>query len=106
MRGPKHVVTKGAMPVLSPAEARKLLESIDTGAAPSAVRGSAGPRALGDPPITFDYHQQYAQVGPVEHGPGLVHHLDHSERDGVFWLGYRQHLAPTYSRPPAELICE
>ena len=32
VRGPKHVVTKGATPVLSPAEARKLLESIDTGA--------------------------------------------------------------------------
>ena len=30
-RGPKHVVTKGATPVLSPAEARKLLASIDTG---------------------------------------------------------------------------
>ena len=26
VRGPKHVVTKGATPVLSPAEARKLLE--------------------------------------------------------------------------------
>ena len=32
VRGPKYVVTKGATPVLSPAEARKLLESIDTGA--------------------------------------------------------------------------
>ena len=32
MRGPKHVVTKGATPVLSPADARKLLETIDTGA--------------------------------------------------------------------------
>ena len=32
VRGPKHVVTKGATPVLSPAEARKLLESIDRGA--------------------------------------------------------------------------
>ena len=32
VRGPKHVVTKGATPVLSPAEARKLLESIDTDA--------------------------------------------------------------------------
>ena len=31
VRGPKHVVTKGATPVLSPAEARKLLDSIDTG---------------------------------------------------------------------------
>ena len=31
VRVPKHVVTKGATPVLSPAEARKLLESIDTG---------------------------------------------------------------------------
>ena len=30
VRGPKHVVTKGATPVLSPAEARKLLERIDT----------------------------------------------------------------------------
>ena len=32
VRGPKHVVTKGAMPVLSPAEARKLLQSIDMSA--------------------------------------------------------------------------
>ena len=32
VRGPKHVVTKGATPVLSPAETRKLLETIDTGA--------------------------------------------------------------------------
>ena len=31
MRGPKHVVTKGSTPVLIPAEARKLLEHIDTG---------------------------------------------------------------------------
>ena len=30
VRGPKHVVTKGATPVLSPAEARRLLEVIDT----------------------------------------------------------------------------
>ena len=29
--GPKHVVTKGATPVLSPAEARRLLEAINTG---------------------------------------------------------------------------
>ena len=31
VRGPKHVVTKGATPVLSPAEARRLLEAIDPG---------------------------------------------------------------------------
>ena len=31
VRGPKHVVTKGATPVLTPADARKLLEHIDTG---------------------------------------------------------------------------
>ena len=31
MRGPKHVVTKGATPVLTPAEARALLDRIDTG---------------------------------------------------------------------------
>ena len=32
VRGPKHVVTKGATPVLSPAEARRLLEALDTAA--------------------------------------------------------------------------
>ena len=31
VRGPKHVVTKGATPVLSPAEARRLLKATDTG---------------------------------------------------------------------------
>ena len=31
VRGPKHVVTKGATPVLSPAEARRLLEATDKG---------------------------------------------------------------------------
>ena len=31
VRGPKHVITKGSTPVLSPAEARKLLDCIDTG---------------------------------------------------------------------------
>ena len=31
MRGPKHVVTKGATPVLTPAETRALLNRIDTG---------------------------------------------------------------------------
>ena len=30
VRGPKHVVTKGSTPVLSPAEARTLLDAIDT----------------------------------------------------------------------------
>jgi integrase/recombinase XerC len=29
VRGPKHIVKKGKTPVLSPKEARKLLESID-----------------------------------------------------------------------------
>ena len=31
VRGPKHVVTKGATPVLTPAETRSLLDGIDTG---------------------------------------------------------------------------
>ena len=30
VRGPKHVVTKGATPVLTPAETRELLDRIDT----------------------------------------------------------------------------
>ena len=43
--GPKHVVTKGATPVLSPAEARRLLDAIDTG----TLAGPARPGArLGD----------------------------------------------------------
>ena len=41
VRRPKHVVTKGATPVLSPAEARKLLASIDTGAALPGLRDRA-----------------------------------------------------------------
>lgn len=31
VRGPKHVVTRGATPVLTPAETRLLLDQIDTG---------------------------------------------------------------------------
>ena len=31
VRGPKHVVTKGATPAVSPAEARRLLDAIDAG---------------------------------------------------------------------------
>ena len=31
MRGPTHVVRKGQTPLLEPKEARKLLDSIDTG---------------------------------------------------------------------------
>ena len=31
VRGPKHVVTEGATPVLTPAETRELLDRIDTG---------------------------------------------------------------------------
>ena len=42
VRGPKHVVTKGATPVLTPAEARKLLEHIDTGTLASPVSGYPG----------------------------------------------------------------
>ena len=41
-RGPKHVVTKGATPVLSPAEARKLLETVDASAL-AGLRGSGAP---------------------------------------------------------------
>ena len=46
-RGPKHVVTKGATPVLSPAEARRLLEATDTGTLAGlrdwALLSAAGP---------------------------------------------------------------
>ena len=39
VRGPKHVVTKGATPVLSPAEARRLLEAIDTARSRACATG-------------------------------------------------------------------
>ena len=45
-KGSKHVVTKGSTPVLSPAEARKLLHTIDTGTDTGTLAGlrdRAGP---------------------------------------------------------------
>ena len=72
VRGPKHVVTKGATPVLSPAEARKLLASIDTGAlagapGPGAALGHAlqlraGERGVGD--------EAARRAGPPPRGRG------------------------------------
>ena len=44
VRGPKHVVTKGATPVLTPAEARALLDRIDTGDARRPPRPGAAER--------------------------------------------------------------
>ena len=53
VRGPTHVVTTGATPVLSPAEARRLLAAIDTGharrpARPGARLGDALQRRAGE----------------------------------------------------------
>ena len=45
VRGPKHVVTKGSTPVLSPAEARKLLETIDRGSL-TGVREPGAPSVM------------------------------------------------------------
>ena len=39
VRGPKHVVSKGATPVVSPAEARKLIETSDTDTRPGSGTG-------------------------------------------------------------------
>ena len=39
VRGPKHVVTKGSTPVLTPAETRALLDRIDTGTARERAAG-------------------------------------------------------------------
>ena len=44
VRGPKHVVTKGATPVLTPAEARALLDRIDTGTLRRPPRPGAAER--------------------------------------------------------------
>ena len=57
VRGPKHVVTKGATPVLSAAETRKLLDTIDTGTLARSPRPGA---PLGDA----------LQLRQGERGPG------------------------------------
>ena len=53
VRGPKHVVTKGAPPVLSPAEAREaagLLRAGETGVAAALREGRETARRAGPPP--------------------------------------------------------
>ena len=94
VRGPKHVVTKGATPVLSPAEARKLLESIDTGAL-------AG---LRDRALLSVMLYSFARVSAVLG----MRRQDHFGQGSRGWLrlhekGGRRHDVPAHHRAAAAL---
>ena len=64
VRGPKHVVTKGSTPVPSPAEARKLLDRIDTG----SLAGSGTGRSSG----VMLYSFARVKRGPGDAEAGLL----------------------------------
>ena len=94
VRGPKHVVTKGATPVLSPAEARKLLETIDT----SALAG------LRDRALLSVMLYSFARVSAVLG----MRRQDYFGQDSRGWLrlyekGGRRHDVPAHHRAAAAL---
>ena len=94
VRGPKHVVTKGATPVLSPAEARKLLETIDTGAL-------AG---LRDRPLLSVMLYSFARVSAVLG----MRRQDYFGQGNRGWLrlhekGGKRHDVPAHHRAAAAL---
>ena len=62
VRGPKHVVTKGATPVLSPAGARKLLEN------PGDLLAHVSPLGWEHINLTGEYRWPGAPQGPVADG--------------------------------------
>ena len=93
VRGPKHVVTKGATPVLSPAEARKLLESIDTGTL----------AALRDPVLSVMLYS-FARVSAVLG----MRRQDYFEQGSRSWprlheKGGKRHDVPAHHRAAAAL---
>ena len=94
VRGPKHVVRKGATPVLSPAEARKLLETIDTG----TVAG------LRDRALLSVMLYSFARVSAVLG----MRRLDYFGQGSRGWLrlhekGGRRHDVPAHHRAAAVL---
>ena len=94
VRGPKHVVTKGATPVLSPAEARKLIESIGTGTL-------AGPR---DQALLSVMLYSFARVSAVLG----MRRQDYFGQGSRGWLrlhekGGKRHDVPAHHRAAAAL---
>ena len=94
VRGPKHVVTKGATPVLSPAEARKLLETIDMGS-------MAG---LRDRALLSVMLYSFARVSAVLG----MRRQDYFEQGSRGWLrlhekGAKRHDVPAHHRAAAAL---
>ena len=94
VRGPKHVVTKGATPVLSPAEARKLLETIDT----STLAG------LRDRALLSVMLYSFARVGAVLG----MRRQDYFGQASRGWLrlhekGGKRHDVPAHHRAAAAL---
>ena len=87
--GPTHVVTNGATPVLAPAEARRLLEAIDTGTL-------AGRR---DRALVSVMLYSFARVSTVS----AMRRKDYFRQEGRGWLrlhekGGQRHDVPAHHR--------
>ena len=94
VRGPKHVVTKGATPVFSPAEARKLLEHIAPGS----------PAGLRDRALLSVMLYSFARVSAVLG----MRRQDYFGQGSRRWLrlhekGGKRHYAPAHHRAAAAL---
>ena len=114
VRGPKHVVTKGAPPVLSPAEARKLLGSIDTGAlaghrAPTlghALQLRAGERGAGDASAGLlragepGLVVRLQEKGLPDEGVDLAQRSAHARGQRVYTAAGRRATVVAYGDPP------
>ena len=95
VRGPKHVVTTGATPVLSPAEARRLLEAIDTG-----TLAGLRDRALVSV-MLYSFARVSAVIG--------MRRQDYFRQERQGWLrlhekGGTRHDVPAHHRAPAEAL--
>ena len=94
VRGPKHVVTKGATPAVSPAEARRLLEAIDTGTL-AGLRDRALVSVL-----LYSFARVSAAVG--------MRRQDYFRQESRGWLrlhekGGKRHDVPAHHRAAAAL---
>jgi site-specific recombinase XerC len=79
VRGPRHVVTTGQTPVLDPAEARAMLESIDT-STPAGLRDRA---LIGLMVYSFARIGAALSMAVEEVGPPLPRGADRSRHAGL-----------------------
>jgi site-specific recombinase XerC len=77
LRGPRHVVTSGQTPVLDPAEARAMLDSIDTGTV--AVCATGADRADG---LFLRPHRNRARHGSARYLHAEATGLGAAAREG------------------------